>query len=278
MTAFLAARGDHGGDRRRAEDPTAKAQHVIYDAWEQRTKQSRVALAHEALRLSPLCADAYVILAEETARSVEGRRDLFARGVEAGELALGPEGFEEYAGSFWGFLDTRPTMRARAGLANALLTLGDTDGAVAHWRAMLALNPNDNQGVRYLLAAELLRREDMPALKTLIAAYKGEWSVFWLYTSAFIAYRDGKGGAKATQALLRDAAEANPHVPGILSGAAPAAASRDGYVTMGGADEAAWYVEECGPAWRDTPGAVAWLNEHVVGYERSTTGWGRDIQ
>ena len=278
MTAFLAALGDHGGDRRRAEDPTAKAQHVIYDAWEQRTKQSRVALAHEALRLSPLCADAYVILAEETARSAKGRRDLFARGVEAGELALGPDGFEEYAGSFWGFLDTRPYMRARAGLANALLTLGDTDGAVAHWRAMLALNPNDNQGMRYLLAAELLRQGDMPALKTLIAAYKREWSVFWLYTRAFIAYHDGKGGTKATQALLRDAAEANPYVPGILSGAAPAAASRDGYVTMGGVDEAAWYVEECGPAWRTTPGAVAWLNEHTAGHERSTTGWGRDIQ
>ena len=220
----------------------------------------------------------YVILAEETARSAEERRDLFARGVEAGELALGPDGFERYAGSFWGFLDTRPYMRARAGLANALLTLGDTDGAVAHWRAMLELNPNDNQGVRYLLAAELLRREDMPALKKLIAAYKGEWSVFWLYTRALIAYRDGKGGAKATQALLRDAAEANPHVPGILSGAAPAAASRDGYVTMGGADEAAWYVEACGPAWRTTPGAVAWLNEHAAGHERSMTGWGRDIQ
>ena len=63
-------------------------------------------------------------------------------------------------------------MRARAGLANALLTLGDTDGTVAHWRAMLELNPNDNQGMRYLLAAELLRQGDMPALKTLIAAYK----------------------------------------------------------------------------------------------------------
>ena len=41
MTAFVAALGDHGGDRHRAEDPTAKAQHVIYDAWEQREDQTR---------------------------------------------------------------------------------------------------------------------------------------------------------------------------------------------------------------------------------------------
>ena len=202
---------------------------------------------------------AYVILAEEAAGSEEERREVFARGVEAGELALGPEGFEEYAGSFWGFLETRPYMRARAGLADALLALGDREGAVAHWRAMLELNPNDNQGIRYLLAAELLRQEDMPALKRLLAAYKEEGSTTWLYTRALVAYREGKGGAKTTAALVRDAREANPHVPAILSGAEPPVASRSGYVTLGGADEATWYVEEYGPAWHATPGVVAWL-------------------
>lgn len=30
---------------------------------------------------------------------------------------------------------------------------------------------------------------------------------------------------------------------------------------MGGADEATWYVEQAGKAWRETPGAVAWLVE-----------------
>ena len=35
--------------------------------------------------------------------------------------------------------------------------------------------------------------------------------------------------------------------------------SNDGYVTMGGPDEATYYVTECGAAWHRTPGAVAWL-------------------
>ena len=39
--------------------------------------------------------------------------DYYAKGVEAGELALGPKGFKQYAGHFWGFLETRPYMRAR---------------------------------------------------------------------------------------------------------------------------------------------------------------------
>ena len=267
MEAFAAAYGGASGHGERnaprrprgGDDPTARAQQVIYDAWEQRTKRSRLAFARKALRLSPLCADAYVILAEEAAGSEEERRDVFTRGVAAGELALGPDELEACAGSFWGVLDTRPYMRARAGLAGALLRLGDREGAVGHWRAMLKLNPNDNQGVRYLLTAELLRRGDMRALKRLLAAYKDEWSVVWLYTRALLAFREGQGGTAGTAVLVEDAREANPHVPDILSGAEPPVASRDGYVTLGGADEATWYVEEHGPAWHATPDAVTWL-------------------
>jgi hypothetical protein len=33
---------------------------------------------------------------------------------------------------------------------------------------------------------------------------------------------------------------------------------------MGGADEATDYVRDCGPAWSQTPGAVAWLNKLVA--------------
>ena len=60
-------------------------------------------------------------------------------------MALGPRGFKRCAGHFWGFLETRPYMRARAGLAGTLLKLGDVDGALSHYRDMLKLNPNDNQ-------------------------------------------------------------------------------------------------------------------------------------
>src|SRR3954447_25915101 len=140
MESFLAAITGRRGD-----DATAKAQDVMHEAWERTTSRSRIALAHKALGISPLCADAYVLLAEE-AGSIEKARDYYAKGVEAGELALGPKGFKQYAGHFWGFLETRPYMRARAGLAGTLLQLGDLDSAVAHYRDMLKLNPNDNQG------------------------------------------------------------------------------------------------------------------------------------
>jgi tetratricopeptide (TPR) repeat protein len=259
MEGFLAAISGRGGD-----DPTEKAQEVMYEAWEQTASRSRIALACKALGISPLCADAYVLLAEEAARSVEEARDFYAKGVEAGELALGPEGFAEYAGHFWGFLETRPYMRARVGLALTLLKLGDEDGAMSHFRDMLRLNPNDNQGIRYLLAGCLLRRGETAALKELLASYEDEGTAFWLYTQALLAFRDGGEGDERAMKLAREAWAANEHVPGILAGTKPPTPSEGDYITMGGPDEATEYVKECGPAWHRTPGAVAWLTKAVA--------------
>ena len=149
MESFLAAIAGRRGD-----DATAKAQDVMYEAWERTTSRSRIALARKALGISPLCADAYVLLAEE-ARSIEEARDYYAKGVEAGELALGPRRFKQYAGHFWGFLETRPYMRARAGLASTLLQLGDVDGALAHYRDMLT-EPERQSG-------DPVRRRRVPA-------------------------------------------------------------------------------------------------------------------
>ena len=215
MESFLAAIAGHRGD-----DATAKAQDVMYEAWERTTSRSRIALARKALGISPLCADAYVLLAEE-ARSIEEARDFYAKGVEAGELALGPRGFKEYAGHFWGFLETRPYMRARAGLASTLLQLGDVDGALAHYRDMLKLNPNDNQGIRYVLTGCLLRQDNYSALKELLAAHE-DGSAFWLYTQALVAFRENGGSDEQAIALVKDAWPANEHVPAILAGTKPA--------------------------------------------------------
>lgn len=253
IEGFLAAIGEGSDD-----DALSKAQQVMYDAWERTTSRSRIALARKALAISPLCADAYNLLADE-AKTPEEARDLYLRGVEAGQLAIGPEGFEEFDGHFWGFLETRPYMRARQGLATTLLRLGEEDAALEHFRAMLKLNPNDNQGIRYLLLAGLLRRGDLAGAKALLASYADEWSANWLYTRALIAFRENAGAKPATLKLLKDARSSNRHVPAILAGIEPPVLNEGGYVTVGGPDEATYYVLEFGKAWKDTPGAIDWL-------------------
>ncbi|BBD36383.1 hypothetical protein Amn_12630 [Aminobacter sp. Y103A] len=255
MEGFMA--GLFGGGR--GSDPTDAAQDIMYEAWEATSRSKRITLARKALKVSPLCADAYVLLAEEEAGSVEEVLDYYQKGVAAGEEALGPDGFEGYAGRFWGFLETRPYMRARAGPAAVLWRLGQHQEAIDHYQSMLKLNPNDNQGIRYVLAGHLLARDDIKALRKLLKQHEDDGAAAWLYTRALLAFRENDPGAGK---LAEEAWLAHSHVPGVLSGKQPLVASIDGYITLGGGgDEAADYVDENGQAWQATPGAVAWLAE-----------------
>ena len=61
-----------------------------------------------------------------------------------------------------------------------------------------------------------------------------------------MAFREGGEATKQAAALVRDAWSANEHVPAILAGTKPAVSSNEGYITMGGPDEATYYVMECG--------------------------------
>jgi hypothetical protein len=124
---------------------------------------------------------------------------------------------------------------------------------------MLKLNPDDNQGIRYVLAAILLSQGKEPELKELLAAYERDSGAEWLYTRALLAFREGNGGKARAVALVRNAWSANEHVPGILAGTKRPIAGDSAYVTVGGVDEASYYAAEFGPAWHRTPGAVAWL-------------------
>jgi tetratricopeptide (TPR) repeat protein len=246
---------------RRANDEITEAQEVMYDAWDQTRRSARVALARKALAISPLCADAYVLLAEEEAKSAEEALEFYRKGVEAGEQAIGPKGFKNYAGHFWGVLETRPYMRARAGLAGILSALGNVDAAISNYREMLKLNPNDNQGIRDVLAGCLMKSGDIEGLKKLLKQYEEDASALWLYTRALVAFREAEAGDKRAEELAKKAWSANSHVPAVLAGMKKPKASTTGYITMGGEDEAAHYVAEWGFDWLTTPGAIDWLTK-----------------
>src|SRR6185437_3611081 len=164
------------------------AQDLMYEAFEARGAR-RVALAREALAISPDCADAYLLLAEETAANVDQARELLEQGVAAGERALGPEPFAEDVGLFWGLIETRPYMRARAALAETLWALGERAEAVAHQFELLRLNPNDNQGIRHRQAEYLLALERYDELDELFGAYEDDDAAAFVYTKALAAFR-----------------------------------------------------------------------------------------
>lgn len=240
------------------ENAIDAAQDIMYDAWDAGDKKRRIALAKKALEISPLCADAYVLLAQETAKNLDQAIELYRQGVEAGEKALGKAAFRDDVGHFWGLLETRPYMRARQGLAQSLWDKGLQDEAATHYRNMLRLNPNDNQGIRYLLmdCLLILGRNDEAA--KLIKRYKEDSSAAWRWSYALLAFRRS-GDCPESRSALSQAIGDNAHVAALLLSDKKMPRQLPTYVGMGDKNEAVAYVHGATLPWAATPGALSWI-------------------
>ena len=241
------------------KDALEVAQSVMYEAWEAEDPDRAVELAERALTISPDCADAYNLLAENVG-AVQQALDLLRKGVEAGQRALTPRFFEENAGHFWGMIETRPYMRCRANLAACLWELKRHEEALGHYYDMLRLNPGDNQGLRYVVLAclgELGRFDDMNKLIDR-PEYQDGGDASWLYTKALLAFVQ-YGKCDMASAMLQDAMKRNKHVPAFLAGVRPIPRKLPDLITMGREDEACSYAGDFVDAWKRAPGALEWL-------------------
>ncbi|HOV79678.1 MAG TPA: hypothetical protein PK728_06175 [Bacillota bacterium] len=250
------------GNRKFSAEKLRRAQDLIYDAWETDSRQRRLDLARRALKTSPYCADAYVLLAEES-RDPQEVRELYEKGVQAGRLSLGDLFFKKNAGNFWLILETRPYMRALAGLADCLWKTGQRRQAIGHYKEALRLNPNDNQGIRYILAGCLLEEGMDDALGALLNQYEGDISCFMHYNRALWSFRTSGGSNEQSDAYLAEALESNSHVPAYLLGKKKIPYCLPDYYALGSEEEAMIYAEGAKKAWQKTPAALAWLAGHL---------------
>jgi tetratricopeptide (TPR) repeat protein len=237
-----------------------KAQQIMYEAWEERNPARRIALARKALKTSKDCADAYVLLAEEEADTIQRAYDYYQEGIQAGERVLGEDYFDENAGYFWGLIETRPYMRSLEGAASCLWQMGKKEEALQIYNRMLHLNPGDNQGIRYVLADLLLSLNRERDLEKILKEYENDWSSVWLYTKALLTFRKGGSTEKAKRAL-QEAMEQNRHVLDYLTGKKRVPTHLPDYIGIGEDTEAASYAANHLNYWRQTPGAVEWLQE-----------------
>ncbi len=241
------------------DSPLARAQQLIYEAFDVGDPEQKIQMAQQALAISADCADAYVLLGEY-ADSPQAALEMYEQGVAAGRRALGEQAFEELKGHFWGCLETRPYMRARLALANVLLHFGEREQAAAHLQEMLRLNPDDNQGVRYVLLGVLIELDRDDAAAALINEYEEDCSAEWSYGSALLAFRR-KGDTPAARKLLAEATKANPHVPLYLAGFKSIPTRQPEYISPGEPSEAQSYAAAHLRCWKGTPGAVPWLRK-----------------
>jgi tetratricopeptide (TPR) repeat protein len=248
--------------RREPRTDLDRAQQLFWDALEATTSRQRAKMARQALEISPDCADAYVLLAEEEAEGPEEALELYEQGMAAGERVLGPEAFTELRGKFWGHHATRPYMRARAGVALCLWDLGRREEAVDHLLAVLDLNPDDNQGVRDILAIWLLELGRTKDLGGLLKRYSDDGSLEMLWARAIWTFRTRGPGVTARR-RLREAFERNPHVLALLLRAEKLPNGPSELVAYGGVDEAAHLLMGLLPALDAAGETVDWVMDEI---------------
>jgi tetratricopeptide (TPR) repeat protein len=235
-----------------------RAQQLVYDAMKETGPFYRSKLAHEALSLDPNCVDAYVILAN-VANTNEEAMMFSKKGMEIGEKELGKAFFKDNKGHFWGLLETRPYMRAKAAYADAVHQLGNTMAAIREYEQLLELNPNDNQGIRYVLFGAYLEEGKWDAAARLLKRYEEETAT-GLYNKLLLELLKNGFTANAAK-LLKEAKKANPYVIPYLSGKKKIPMYRPEGFRVGDESEAIIYADDNFQLWNKIEGLQKWLKK-----------------
>lgn len=133
--------------------------------------------------------------------------------------------------------------------------------AVAHFKDMLVLNPNDNQGVRHILVNWLLEIEDYEYFKKLIDTYRDDFFAGMKYSNALHLYKTGK--LKEASKELTEAMKANIFIPDYLLGKKRFPEMMPGFIGIGDENEAIFYASEAFELWHKNANAINWLKREV---------------
>lgn len=117
----------------------------------------------------------------------------------------------------WLFLENRPFLRLHHGLILSLLSEGDVDGAITEAERHLQWNPNDNIGVRFILADLYTHANQIRKARALMKEDSGSTTYpAFHYNEALLYFRQEKYYEALTR--LRKGFIANPYIAEILLG------------------------------------------------------------
>jgi len=243
----------------KSNEPPDRAQDLFYEAMEAPSEAEELKLLEKALKLDAGNVDVLLALLRYETFSPAEEIQFLQNLVQLAEMRLGPKAFKEFAGAFWGFHETRPYMRARERLAEALRHAGRHDEAIAEWNAMLELNPGDNQGVRYLLLPALLTLNRLEAARKLFEQYPGDLEFNAVFAWGRVLERFLAEDLPGAVAALAAARKQNPHLQVYVKGHRQIPKTMPEAYAPGSKEEAVCYAEVVRAAWEKHTAALKWL-------------------
>lgn len=248
-----------------ARTPQEKAEELALKAFSAKTSRQAVLMAKQALDMDPNCAQAYLVLEQELSLEPTQSMKYFALSIDAAEKTLGQKFIEENVGHFWGIHETRTYMRAQQYLAQAYWDVRrQSDAIMLCWR-LLRLNPNDNQGIRYILFDYLLTDNRIEEVEKLLAEFPDEGFAHWDYNKALYFYKKlGPQSAEAKKQLAI-AEKENAFIAKYLLGELKMPNEAPDSYTPGSKEEAMCYADKSVVAWFNTEGAIEWIKAFTGG-------------
>jgi tetratricopeptide (TPR) repeat protein len=243
--------------------PSDEAQDLFYDAMDAATQEAEFALLQKVLTLDPGHTGALLAVLRHRPLGRDDEIEVLRKIVAVAEKRLGPNPFEEYAGAFWGLHQTRPYMRARSQLAMSLQEGGHIEEAIVELEAMLALNPSDNQGVRYALLACYLSVRHLDGAARLFEEFD-ECAFNTVFAWGHVLERWLAGDIPGAQQALAVARKQNGHTEASIKGHKRLPKHLPATYSPGSKEEAQCFAEPLRMMWRTYPNALTWLITQAV--------------
>lgn len=161
----------------------------------------------------------------------------------------------------WGILENRPFLRMYSQLGIAYYDAGRLDDAITIFKNITLLNPDDNQGMRELLAECYFEKDDMDSMISLCEKYKDDSMPAIALGKVLALYRKGRIPDAKKEALK--IMKHNKNIVNEITSRRHKAVDSEvpGFVEVGSRHEAYLYWLDFGRYWKDTPGAVDLLKD-----------------
>ncbi len=194
--------------------------------------------------------------------------ELWKQGIEFA-LKLFPSNFSMKRDRLiWGFVKNRPFLRLYHSYGLSLLEQGESEKALDVFENLLALNPNDNQGVRALVAECYFNLKQPKGVLKICDKYRNDGLEQLLYGRVLALIQLGNV-KEATKALNR-AIKVLPLVAREL--AKPTHKRPKDYneehVALWSEGQAYGYWKNSSKYWTATPGAIEFVRSHLEGGRR----------
>ena len=239
------------------EDDEARSDDILEQAYNADTKMKAKELAKKALIIYPDNIDAMCFLAE--LENKDSRKLMaYNKVIEKGEELL-KEYFDDSVGYFWGIIETRPYLRAKAGRVRVFIYMKKYKEALTECEDILRLNKDDNMGIRYCLVNLYCYLKEYDKLEKIIKDYE-EDTAYVLFPQTIMYFK--QGNMEKVKEYLKLLNESNKYIINMLIGREKMLNEIPQYYSLNSKEEAFFIIGDAEYLLEQNPDFIKYLKEN----------------